>query len=75
MGDILHPPSQMNGTRIEVNSWLCSWCKSQGFHFYYHGFTFETPEVLGACGIHPTKWDKSVSTSKLLAKLIRKALN
>lgn len=74
MGDLLYLASQRKETRIEVNPWLCSWCSTQGFHFYYHGFTFEKPEMLGAHGIHLTKWDKSVSTSKQ-AKPIRKALN
>ncbi|XP_074806320.1 uncharacterized protein LOC141986053 [Natator depressus] len=59
---------------VEVNKWLRSWCRREGFGFFDHRMVFQEGGVLGRGELHLTKRRKSIFASRL-ANLVRRALN
>lgn len=50
----------------QANDWLCAWCHTQGFGFCDLGNTFEILCVLTLYGVHLTRQDNSILSSKNL---------
>ena len=59
---------------MQINFWLCGWCRREGFGSYDNRTFFDDYSLLGRDGIHLSRRGKGIFGSRL-ANLVRWALN